>query len=140
MSKRKKLKKKSTIFIQDWGTYQNETLVVVGKTAKETIRWCKKIKVNKKFLEWLENNLEKHEVHSKERNDPAFFMFGETNSVLFLEPYKDSWNYWETLIHETMHMVDYVLSALRLMEKETEARAYQQEYLFHSIRKKLQSL
>lgn len=71
----------------------------------------------------------------------AFVSREETHHafVLRLRPFQDSWQWWETLIHELNHLVDGMAEA-QAFEKEWEAKAYLQEYLFHEIRRKCMGL
>ena len=57
--------------------------------------------------------------------------------LLLLRPYQDAWEYWETLMDEIQHIVQY-LAKCKGMNDEPEAQAYLFEFLFRSIRRKLQ--
>ncbi len=58
-------------------------------------------------------------------------------TVLWLKVYDIHWECMETLIHELHHAVYIVLGKNRSMADEMEALAYQQEFLFRSIRQHL---
>ncbi|KKK86895.1 hypothetical protein LCGC14_2758670 [marine sediment metagenome] len=58
---------------------------------------------------------------------------------LILPPPKNNWEYWETLLHETAHLVQ-DLAYMKMLGGETEAQAYLHEHLFRSIRRKIMGL
>lgn len=127
------------IFLLSHGTYANETIVAIGAAMPEVIRYAKRIGAKKDAVAWLETchkeDLENHTTPSESgyiREAPAG---GYT--LMWLKPFEDCWEFWETLIHELSHLVDFVLSDQKRMAKETEARAYQIEYLFRQVRRKL---
>ena len=59
--------------------------------------------------------------------------------VLILQKLRDDWVYWETLIHELSHIVDWIVD-MKMLDGETEARAYLHEWLFREVRRKLQGI
>ena len=115
-------------FIQDWGTYSNQTLVVVGLKDPEVIR--------------LLRRLNRHSARAFVRQNPDYdsagFVFHHNGrSLLWLPRWKNTGEDILTLIHETNHLIHYVLNKDKGMGNETEAQAYQQEYLFKNIRGRL---
>lgn len=138
MKKKRNVKqsKKHQIFIQGWGTLNNETLVCVGCEHKEVIAFAKKNKIKAEAITWLEHHFSTLPEHP---STTGYTISDVSGTFLWLREYEDSWDYWETLIHEISHMLDFVFED-RKMTKETEARAYQHEYLFRQIRRKLQGL
>ena len=119
------------IFIQNWGTYQNETLVCIGVNIKEIKYYCMRNKLifNNNVLHTLEKNINKTLLGFVLVNDDG-------TSFLWLKEFKNKWKYYETLMHELHHLV-FIIFGNKLMESEMEAQAYQFEYLFREIRKNL---
>jgi hypothetical protein len=62
---------------------------------------------------------------------------GRVGIVMVLRPYEETWSYWETLIHETHHVV-YAVAHRRGLVEEREAQAHLQAWLFRTIRHRLQ--
>jgi len=128
-------------FVQGWGPLKVDTLVVIGYKHGEIIKICKeKVKADKFFVDFLEGLNDKK--HEEERNQAEsgsgyFLHHKETGaSILWLPVWRGEWRDYETLIHELNHGV-YFISRGRGMSEEFEFQAYQQEYLFREIRRKL---
>lgn len=127
--------KKPFGFVQDWGTFPDQTLVVIGvKSKNDIIEIARKVGGHKKLLEKL-----------KDMGEPplecaGFFEYlGDgCGSILYMKTYKDDWTFWGTLMHELHHAVFYTLQRHRSMDAEKEALAYAQQDLFQNIRRKLQ--
>lgn len=144
----KKKKKKSpppfkAIFIQGWGTYNNETLVVVGMSVKEFMGRINVGKtglgVNQKFYDWLVSRKENF-TRSIALDNLGFFKDSpEGGSMLWLKEWDNSWDTGYTLMHELHHAVHFILGYNKGMQEECEALAYQQEWLFKAIQKRLTS-
>jgi len=138
---KKKKQSKPIIFVQDYGTYSNELLVLVGVTDKRQIyKFLKKKRANMEFSKWVLEDFD----HWKSKLVHEFFGLVCTKenmngSVLVLRTFEDTWTYWENLIHETHHIVQ-DLAKKKMMFEEAEAQAYLQEYLFRNIRRKLQKI
>jgi|TARA_R100001530_G_scaffold130036_1_gene100698 hypothetical protein len=130
--------KKPILFIQGSGIFINEILVCVGAEKKDIIAFVKKKKLNKDLIKWVSDD---EKIWDFRANFPSFFAFNHKNghSILFLEPFKDDWAYWEMLIHEIAHIV-HTLAIQKAFTEEEEAKAYLSEYLFRSIRRILQKL
>ena len=124
------------IFIQDWGTYKNETLVCIGTGHKEVLRFINSHGIQKRFKKWILGNEELFKS-AVDRKDNGFFLFNEGMSLLWLKDWKNDWEHYDTLLHELNHAVYFILGNSRLMNAEPEGLAYQQEYLFREIRHKL---
>lgn len=126
-------------WLQSTHQYRKDIFVSTGLSAKEMVREIKKFKPKKYILDFIE----KRESEWKEiiEKNCAFVTMEESHGVLFirLREYQDSWEFWETLIHELSHLLDF-MAGQQKWETETEARAYLQEYLFHEIRRKLQGI
>lgn len=129
---------KDTTFVQDYGTYSNEILVIVGEqNKKELFKYLKKIKAIKEFSKWVLENLDEWNKSIKDKNKGQFcYDDGVNGTVLMLRSTHDSWEYWEILMHECHHIVQH-LAKRKGMFEEVEAQAYLQEFLFRSIRRKL---
>lgn len=130
--------KKKFIFCQDTGIFQGHFVVACGYTEAELKKYVKKELIKKfyeEFCEVIKDMTAGTELHK------ATFYYSSTDRpcLLYLKEPKDSWEFWETLIHEITHIVD-SLSARHGFADEREARAYLSEHLFHSIRRKLQGI
>jgi len=134
---RKKRIKKPIIFIQNCGIYNNDIVVSSGADKKQIIAWLKKQKnVAKDAIKWIEKETEGLERY---KINEGTVLYDSGRFLLLLKPYDDNWEYWEVLIHELHHIV-FDIAEIKSFEKETEAQAYLQAYLFNKIRRKLQGL
>lgn len=132
-------------FVQEWGCYPEETLVVVGtKDPEDFFHIFKKLKVKAgiaiQTLKWI-----KEKKMGTEGDNGCFcWVDGPAGrmTILYLKewPKKAAWSNYQTLMHELHHAVNYCLVNCRGMEKEPEAQAYAQEMLFQNIRRKLDNL
>ena len=137
----KRVKKKGIIFSQDIPPYRHEMLVCVGATQKEAIRWIKRFgvkSVKSDYVGWLEKN-EKLFTEISEGNQLGYAVANLEKHylVLILRKFEDNWSYWECLIHELSHILDWICD-WKMLNGETEARAYLHEWLFREIRRELQ--
>ena len=132
---------KELIFVQDTGVYNDEILVVAGITDKtKVLSFLKRYKADKKFSEWIAQDFDIWIEGIKKENKASFCFNKDANGiVLILCSPKDTWDYWETLMHEVHHAV-FNLSVRKSLIEEMEAQAYLMEYLFRSIRRKLQGV
>jgi hypothetical protein len=133
MARRKKHKPRSKCsFIQDWGTYSNQTFVCVGLSFDEITRRLKQFG-KAATIDWLNE-----ETTTRERMKcaSAFVWFKDGRSVLWLKAWANAWEHFDTLNHETVHLIDFVLTS-KGMQDEMEGRAYQHEFLFREIRRAL---
>lgn len=128
-------KSKKFAFVQGWGTYSNETLVVVGMGAEEIIHYVHKndFSFSSDFAEQLRQSFKDDE----DGPPSGRCVFDEGRSMLWLPSWKDDWENWETLMHEIVHLIHRVLCINKFMSKEDEAQAYQMEYLFRNLRTEL---
>lgn len=131
--------KKPIIFIQPIDPYRQDMIVAAGATKNDILRFCKKKKVIKEFIDIIKDaeafNIQKEKLgvfYWEKKGEHLLFL-------LLLRPFKDVWEYWECLIHELAHTVQ-KLAEDKMMEDEDEARAYLQDFLFRSIRRRLQGL
>ena len=137
--------KKALVFSQDIHPYRHEILVCVGATPKDILKW---VKVNgtkyaqKDFSSILSQEKELFEkIVNGEKKGYALHFTKDKRDYYFLllQTLSDKWDYWECLIHEISHIIDWIVEAC-MLEKETEARAYLHEWLFREIRRKIQGL
>lgn len=118
--------KKPLIFLQDWGTYPFETMVVVGGTIKDIENFFKVKKFD--FKEDLQNSLQKTIA------SVAVTVFDEVDKTTLVWFKKNSINNMGIVTHEVLHLVNYVFKFLIITEEEVFA--YQMEYLVNNILKK----
>lgn len=116
--------------------YQQDFIVAVGATKKDVLAYLKRTDAKKEWVDFVENS-DKAFGLLEEKATAAFSWSGKANMFL-LKPYKDTWEYWETLMHECTHATQWMGRSMR-MESEDEALAYFHEWLFRSIRRKLQA-
>jgi len=136
--KQHKAKPYTKIFLQDWGTFKNQTLVAVGVGTKEMAAYMKRIGAKQSSIDVFNNDKQRLEELMKSSN--GFFSTPDdasTGSILWLKSWDESWKDYEVLIHELFHAVYCILGKGRSMMEEQEAMAYQQEFLFGEIRRKL---
>jgi hypothetical protein len=118
----------NTIFLQDWGTFTNETLVCVAVTKKEILQFMKRNNFRKTLIEQFERK-------SAPSAGASAFVWNPTGAGCTLL-WMDSWlgrrEDVNTLVHETNHLI-YDISRDKGFEDEPEIQAYQQEYLFKNI-------
>ncbi len=127
------------VFIQDWGTYTNQTLVVLGMNRKQIVHQLKRFGVKKDFKDWIEKNGEFIDENIA-REDKGFFAHNNGGSILWLKGWDNTWGAGEVLLHELHHAVHFILGQSKGMLAECEAMAYQQEWLFRTIRRRLTNL
>jgi hypothetical protein len=132
MAKKKISKIKKYHYKQNWGTYLNDTLVFVGYNANEVIKLLDKWEKTEYFISKINEELF--------NNNRGVVIFDNNRTLLWLKEFKDDWEFYEVLIHESHHLIFNVLGECRMMKDEIEAQAYQQEYLFREIRQKLQKV
>jgi hypothetical protein len=129
--------KQKIIYIQSWGTYQNETLVCIGVSYEEIYKCLKKIKVETDMIKQWECDID---LLDNCLNGAGLFWFNHSRSILWLKDWKNDWKHYDILLHELFHAVYYILGKGKNMMSEDEGMAYQQEFLFKAIRRKLSDL
>ena len=127
-------KTKQVAFIQDHSCFPSEMMVCVGLSQEQILKEAKRLKVVKDYLAFLK------EMPEAPGTNPRAWLYykGGKYCLVFLK-YEDTWAFWELLLHELIHTVD-VISKDGAFADEMEGRAYLAEYLFRSIRRKLQGL
>lgn len=135
-TKKKKLKKGA--FYQNWGTYTNETLVAVNMSHVEIVRWMKTHKAKPEIIaEWEEGKEDNEKIFLTDQHKGVTWTSKNGASLLWFKKWENTWDCFETLVHETRHLVDAVFKDKRMLE-EAEACAYQQEFFFRELRRKLE--
>lgn len=136
-----KNKKKTTkiIFVQDWYIWNSETLVIVGGTLTDGLAYSKKIRAKKSFTNWIEEIIkDDKEIDTLGRQLGRAYYHNDTGAtILLLKGFSNDWAWFETLLHEIVHLVDDVLGKAKAVTNEYEARAYTTEFLFREIRNKV---
>ena len=117
-------------------------LVCVGITDKKAVfRYLKKIHAKVEFSKWVLTEFDNWKKDLEEKNIGQLCWHDDLEKqyglVLMLRPYFDAWDYWQVLIHELNHVVQF-LAKKKGFQDEPENQAYLQEHLFRSIRRKLQ--
>lgn len=119
------------IFIQSWGTFTNETLVCVGVTKLEILKYMKRAKVKPELIKRFED---------KAHNDKAAaFVWTPPNTgctLLWMGGFCGDDEDIFDIVHETNHLI-YDISRDKGFRDEPEIQAYQQEFLFSHILKEL---
>lgn len=141
--KKKKTKRTKYWYLQDWGTYTTQTPVFVGYTPAEI---CVVLKRQKNFNKAAVTAF----VHDLESSEKAFktvqggiWTSDNGYALMYLPKYEGTWSDIETLVHECFHLVIGQLGRAKMLinhsteSVEEEALAYQHEYLWRSIRRKL---
>lgn len=136
------MKNKLKVFSQDIAPYRKEILVSIGAETKDILDYVNKKctkQAKKDFPEIIKQHRDLFDRVKTEKNGYAlhFVKDGRSYLILLLRKFEDTWVYWETLLHELSHIIDWVVEDC-MLEKETEARAYLHEHLFNRIRRKLQ--
>ena len=131
----KKEKSFKKIFVQGYGTHTDQILVAVGVSRKEILSYLKKVKARPEYIDFIKK------TDDKFFENKGTFAWNDKvdGTILYLKKYEDLWDFWETLIHELHHAIEH-FRVKKAMQDEPEALAYQQEFLFRAIRRKLQGM
>lgn len=134
---------KKSLFVQTFGTYSDEIFVIIGQYDKrQVLKYLKKIKAKFEFSKWVLENINEWNSSLQDKNKGQLCWNDSKDSggyVLMLRPVHDSWEYWEVLMHETHHAVQHMAKRKGFLD-EAENQAYLQEFLFRSLRRKLQGI
>ena len=120
----------NAIFIQDWGTFSNETLVCVNVDKAQILRYMRQTHIKPELIDLFE---------TKSETDAAAYVWtpnGTGCTMLWLQGWTGNPDDLDTLVHETNHLV-YDISRDKGFKDEAEIQAYQQAYLFSGILEKL---
>ncbi len=131
--------KKPLIYVMDCGTYNDQMLVSIGANREQIVKYLKKTKCKKEAIAFVQNDeIPFEEIGGAKK---GFFAVHPESGFcgIFLSPFLDEWEWYETLLHETHHVTNVLLTKSKNMSDEVEAIAYQQEFLFRSIRRKAQN-
>lgn len=131
--------KKKNIFIQDCGIFQNEILIITGSTEEEMIDFIKKEKINKTAIVWIKENVNFEDIRNGTNVGGLYYCESSGFMVMVTGEYEDTWDYWETILHEVVHVVQNIRK-VKGINGEDESEAYLTEYLFRNIRRKLQGV
>ena len=134
-------------YIQDCGTYKAEIPVFVGYSESEITAIIKKQKSWKKeaVSAWVEEHTDGKEDTTMIGKLGWCWIHQDGWLVFSLGKFEDTWDDYETILHECFHIVIAILGISKMFINhsrgviEEEGMAYLQEYLFRGIRKKLQS-
>lgn len=132
----KKRKNKPIVFTQECGIYTDQILVCVGASKQLVFNYFKKNKVSADFSKWVLGSDFFNDIQAKHKGLFAWNTDIE-GCCIFLRPFENTWDYWETLMHEVHHVVEH-LAKKKMFSDEVENKAYLHEFLFRSIRRKLQ--
>jgi len=120
----------NAIFIQDWGTFSNETLVCVNVDKAQILRYMRQTHIKPELIDLFE---------TKPETDAVAYVWtprGTGCTMLWLQGWTGNPEDLDTLVHETNHLV-YDISRDKGFKDESEIQAYQQAYLFSGILEKL---
>lgn len=132
--------KKKFIFVQDSGHLGSSFVVCSGYDKKEVLKFIKK-KFVKEYYEKAKELIDGYYDSDETKHYVAEVYHSDNKPYIlrFKRKVEDSWETWETLIHEITHVVDFY-STRGGFENEPENRAYLMEYLFREIRRKIQGV
>lgn len=136
----KKIKKPfKTAFLQHWGTFPYDTLVVVGMDAGQMMKTAKRLLPPSPSRKELLISLQDKEEMDKVMDCGGWCDWLEGGqSVIWLKGWDLDWKYLDILNHEIVHAVDFFYKHVTMDGMET--RAYQQDFLFKQIRNRLNSI
>lgn len=130
-------KLKKIHFMQNWGSYSNQTFVCVDLTRAEIIlALTNKYKSGPTIAAKAVENV----TDDMFATCAGFVTRNEGRTLLWLKEWQNNWDCHETLMHECLHLIQGVFMEGKGMQDEHEAQAYQLEFLFRSIRLKLDEL
>ena len=143
MKKKNRRKKPTKLwFIQDWGSYSAKTPVFIGYSIPEITKVIKRLNIKEKVKElWIQDHNMTSDIFA---NKSGGIWKNSGFTLLFLPKLEDTWDLYETILHECFHLVIYQLGQQRMFINDTtktieeEGLAYQIEFLFREIRRKIQ--
>ena len=119
------------IWIQDWGTYGEQTLICVGANKKEIVAHLKKTCPKSQFLYCISKFFE-----IPKGCDGCFWTHYNPKyrgSILWLKKLEYTPESISVLSHEVCHAIRRLLIEERNMHNEVEAQCYQTEFLIKNI-------
>lgn len=135
MKKQKKIKQ--ILWTQDWGTYNDKTVVAVGFTVQEIIDlmkadkcigWAKAVEARKDEFEEMCKGSHFFSSWVMEENGKDFHY-----SIMFLLHWKPDVEHYKILAHELIHGISFIMARKMNVLKENEAFAHQHSFLFESV-------
>lgn len=135
---KKSKKSEPLIFFQDCGIFSNEIVVSLGAGKEEVLSFLDKHCCSSEARAWIEKQ-DKEMFESIDEDHQGMVCHEDGRLLLLLRPFENSWEYWETLLHE-LHHITLFLAQEKKMLAEFEGQAYLQGYLFKSIRRKLEEI
>lgn len=131
------MKSRSISWTQDWGTYPDLMTVCVGLgNYQELINDCRRQKCEE-WVKALEDRKAELDDLATTHHFTTWKFKGITYSVLWLMEWRKTPVAYSVLAHELIHAVSFVLGSRLDIRKENEAFAYQHQFLFKEIIKKL---
>jgi len=133
--------KKPIIFIQPAHPYRHDLFVCAGANLKQFQKFLRdnvKGLGNKSAKKLIKDIGTQDEIFEKvlDGKQLGYALNYDRWLVLILPLPKDNWTYYESLLHELSHILDWIVE-MKMLEGEGEARAYLHEWLFREIRRKL---
>ena len=126
--------KKAKVFLQDIPPYEQNLLVCSGVTKSKQVM---DFVTNKEVKQWVKDNGQKFADILNDKKQ-GYAINHDNFLILIIKPYKNHWDWYETLLHELNHIVFWITEA-KSLQGEMEAQAYLQEWLFREIRRKLRT-
>lgn len=125
---------RARVFFISVRPYQKTLCVAAGCKNMAEIR-RRMGKIDKWFADWLDERTKL--LDGLIANETAFCaVHWRGAGLIHLRPYKNGWDFWDTLMHEVFHYVDDISNQMSF-EDEKEAKAYLHEDLFRQIRRRL---
>lgn len=121
---------KKKLFITDCGTYSNEILVAINCDYEDIVKYLKKVKVKSDFIEEA-----KDKIIGMMDNAGFVCHFDNSSFLVGLKLKTLDWEFYEVLLHECCHVVQFLFERRKVVGDE--AFAYQLEYIFKTIRRKI---
>jgi hypothetical protein len=119
------------------GIFKNEFILGVNCEYDDFLKYAKETYCSEEFINYIKEIKEDYKKYTDTSNGFVNFDYKKGYGILNLKKFEDSWEFYEIMLHEICHIVDFI-SEQKHLEKEMEARAYLTEYLFKDIRKKIQ--
>lgn len=136
MKKKLPKKFKDIIFIEDCGTYRNEIIVVIGANFDKVLEYVKRrTDITKENLKEFEEGRAEFLDAEKKEHQGFVLHYKKGFQLMWIKAFFDSWEWYDTLIHECCHATHYILEVKGI--RDEEAFAYLQEHLIRKIRRRL---